>query len=247
MKEEILRSRQNPAVQRVRRAMRSHADEFVLEGIKQIGDAIRAGASPLMLLVSEADRDQFTDLPERILVARGLIDYIADTRSSQGAVALFARPQISLPALLQRPGVVVVLDNIQDPGNVGTIVRLAAAFEAAGVVYLDNSADPYGPKAARAAAGAVVTTPVCHSSSADFLTEASARALPLFAAEGGASEFELPQGRCALILGNEGRGISSLFADHTRSIAVPISSNVESLNVAAAAAILLNGHFTRSR
>src|SRR5581483_584349 len=138
------------------------------------------------------------------------------------------RPRLQL----QWEKTVVALDGVQDPGNVGTIVRLAAAFDAGGVVLLPGCADAYGPKAIRASAGAILTVPVTEMS----VDELLARGLPVFAADASGSS-DLPRG--IIVFGNEGQGVSREIKERATLIKVEMSDRVESLNVAAAAAILL--------
>jgi TrmH family RNA methyltransferase len=119
---------------------------------------------------------------------------------------------------------------------VGTIVRLAAAFDAAGVALLPGSADPFSPKAIRASAGAILNVP-CATASRD---ELLARGWPLFAADARGEATDPPARRAILAFGSEGGGVSEEIARAATLIAIPMSSRVESLNVAASAAILLS-------
>jgi TrmH family RNA methyltransferase len=223
-------SRQNALVKRVRRAMREHAGEIVLEGPKQLDDAIAAGWKPIAVLRRGED------------VTDDVFDSIADTRSTQGVVGLFERPGSTAAAILSRTATVAVaLDAVQDPGNVGTIVRLAAAFDAAGVLLLPGCADPYGPKAIRASAGAVLSVPTAPVTP----EELTSSGLMLCAAAAGEASADIPSRNAVLIFGNEGSGVSPLLLDAAARIAIPMSHRVESLNVASAAAILLAESYRR--
>jgi TrmH family RNA methyltransferase len=135
--------------------------------------------------------------------------------------------------------VLIALDGVQDPGNVGTIVRLAAAFDAAGVALLPGCADAFGPKAIRASAGAILHVPVVNVSAADLLT----CGLPLHAADGSGELCEPPSEGAVLVFGNEGAGVSEELIRAATLLAIPTSARVESLNVAASAAILLSRSF----
>src|SRR5881394_1725167 len=139
-------SRQNPWFKRVRDAVREHAEEIVLEGPKMVADAIAAGWKPIAVI---GDDVVFSD---------ELLRAVSDTKTSQGVLGLFHRP----PSRFATDKILVALDAVQDPGNVGTIVRLAAAFDAAGVILLPGCADAYGPKAIRASAGAILHVPLAH-------------------------------------------------------------------------------------
>jgi TrmH family RNA methyltransferase len=146
---------------------------------------------------------------------------------------LFERPRWTVDQIFSSDRLAVALDGVQDPGNVGTIVRLAAAFDAAGVILLSGCADPYGPKAIRASAGAILNVPIVSMSVEELL----AAGRPIFVADAKGSTTELPTG--VLVLGSEGQGLSPALRKAGRAISIQTSGRVESLNVAAAAAILL--------
>jgi TrmH family RNA methyltransferase len=163
-----------------------------------------------------------------------LFDSLAETKTSQGVIGLFERPA-STDIFADRDRVVVALDAVQDPGNVGTIVRLAAAFDAGGVVLLPGCADAYSPKAIRASVGAILNVPIVNMLTNDLI----ARGWPLFAADAAGMPIDPPGRGAVLLFGNEGSGVSADLRAHSTPIAIPMSSRVESLNVAASAAILL--------
>src|SRR6476659_285089 len=134
---ETITSRQNAWFKRVYRAAREHGAEIVIEGPKQVADAIAAGWRPVAVVTS--DRGAAGDLAgrspahgralhpeEEIVFAESLFKAVADTKTSQGVLALFERPRHTLDDVLaRRDTVAVALDGVQDPGNVGTIIRLA--------------------------------------------------------------------------------------------------------------------------
>ena len=212
----MITSRDNAWFKRVRNAIREHVDEIVIEGPKAIEDAIAAGWKP----VATPD------------FAPALLKSITETK----AVALFKRPRWNAEDVFTDK-IVIALDGVQDPGNVGTIIRLAAAFDAAGVILLPGCADAYGPKAIRASVGAILTVPVVEMT----IEELLARDRPIFAADMHGST-DLPNG--VLVLGSEGQGVSDALRKVAKLVRIETSGRVESLNVAAAAAILLWRSFT---
>src|ERR1041385_1664018 len=220
---QTITSRHNPLFKRVREAIREHADEIVIEGSKFVDDAIAGGWKPILVLRSGLDLS-----PE-------LFDSLSETKSPQGVLALFERP---VPANLfaREDTIVVALDGVQDPGNVGTIVRLAAAFDVGGVALLPGCADPYSPKSIRASAGAILNVPVAPLPVDEF-------AWPLFITDTAGASIDPPARRAILVFGSEGRGVSAEIAQRAKSIAIRMSNRVESLNVAASAAILLSRSF----
>src|SRR5256885_708748 len=173
----MITSRQNAWFQRVRNAIREHAEEIVIEGPKAVDDAIAGGWKAIAVIhssdvIPRVARDPGgrvarltpTQVPryarDDIAFAPELFAQLSDTKTSQGTLALFERPRTSPAELLaRRDRVLVALDGVQDPGNVGTIIRLAAAFDAAGVALLPGCADAFGPKALRAAARARLHMP----------------------------------------------------------------------------------------
>src|SRR5262249_51926095 len=190
-------SRHNALFKRVRDAVRAHGDEIVIEGPKAVADAHAAGWRPVILTLSASEAEGSVGageaLDEILLAARPhrslaharddvvvfsnvLFKELTDTKTSQGVLALFERPRATVDQLFAREDTIVVaLDGVQDPGNVGAIVRLAAAFDAGGVALLPGCADPFGPKAIRASAGAILNVPCVPVTRADLRS-------PLFAA-----------------------------------------------------------------
>ena len=261
-------SRQNTWFQRMQRALKEHADEIVIEGPKQVDDAIRAGWKPIAVV----GRD--------LIFSDALVDALSDTKTSQGVIALFERPRFALEEVLaRRDTIAVALDGVQDPGNVGTIVRLAAAFDAAGVILLPGCADPYSPKAIRASAGAVLHVPIVDADSSAFSprtrgeggpvrsegtdeglrqqpspglrppspARAGEGAVELFYADASGSHDAPPAANAILVFGSEGSGVSDAIRKAGKPIAIAMSDRIESLNVAAAAAILLSKSFEARR
>lgn len=220
----MISSRQNSLVKRIREAIRDHHDEIVIEGPKHVAGAVAQGWKPIAVLERGVD------------LSAGVFDSLSETRQPQGILGLFERPEASAAVVLaRRDTICVALDRVQDPGNVGTIVRLAAAFDAAGVLLLPGCADPFGPKAIRASAGAILGMPVAPVT----LEELLASGLPLLVAETSGAAIDPPPRAAVLVFGNEGAGVSDDLRRRAASIAIPMSGNVESLNVASSAAILL--------
>lgn len=183
---------------------------------------------------------------------------LSDTETPQGIVAVIEPPQWVSEDLVLGPGAVaLVIDAVQDPGNVGTLIRTAHALGAAGTVVLRGSADPTSPKALRAAMGATFRHPVILLDDAGFIAWARQHAVTLWAAaadgiplprglatrrkgKGGAGGEAAEEGAIAVIVGNEGAGIRpQLNAVAAQRVAIPLAQGAESLNVAVAAGILL--------
>jgi TrmH family RNA methyltransferase len=239
---EPITSRQNAWFKRVQRAIREHAGEIVIEGPKQVADAFAAKWKPIAVVRSEGAGG--TWLENDVVLSATLFEGLSDTKTSQGVLALFERPHHSADEILERrDSVAVALDGVQDPGNVGTIVRLAAAFDAAGVILLPGCADAYASKAIRASAGAALHVPIAASKHA----ELAAAGRPMLYADASGPTSQPPARDAVLIFGSEGSGVSKEIRRIAQPIAIAMSPRVESLNVAAAAAILLSRSYESRR
>jgi TrmH family RNA methyltransferase len=217
-------SRHNALVKRIREAIREHKDEIVIEGPKAVADAVAHGWKAIAVL----ERD--------VNVSADVFDHITETKNPQPVLGLFERPLARAADILaNRDTIAVALDAVQDPGNVGTIVRLAAAFDAAGVLLLPGCADAFGPKAIRSSVGAILSVPIARMTTQE-LIDAN---VPLVATAMHGATDDPPSHNAVLIFGNEGAGVSEELLRHASALAVPMSGKVESLNVASTAAILL--------
>jgi RNA methyltransferase, TrmH family len=172
------------------------------------------------------------------------LESLADTEQPQGVVAVIEPREWRLEYLAPAPGrPVLVLDAVQDPGNVGTILRTALGLGGAGVVALKGTADLHNAKVLRGSMGALFRLPAVATDAADYLAWAKSTGLETWVA---AADGEPLRKRAradhpvALVLGNEGAGVgAALSAAADRRVAIPLGPGVESLNVAVAAGILL--------
>jgi TrmH family RNA methyltransferase len=243
-----LRSRENPRVRRWRalahdgRARRTEG-RALIEGAHLVAACLAAGMRPVTLLVSESGRGdaEIAALRQRagiepVLVADPVFRWIVDVSTPTGIAA-----EIEIPAARDEAaqGDCVYLEAVQDAGNVGAILRSAAAFGLRGAVLGGGCADAWSPKVLRAAMGA-------HFSLRIGRTDELAAALGRFVgttvcavAHGGRPLAEIELGaRVGWILGAEGRGVSAeLAARAAQRVTIPLAPGSESLNVAAAAAI----------
>lgn len=235
-------SRENPWFKRFRKALERHDEEIVIEGRKPIRDSIARGVE--VIAVAADDESLLDDLPRSVtplLVAPPLLAALSVATTPQGIVALCRRPAATF-ADIASPTLIVVLDAVQDPGNVGTLIRLAAAFSADAVLLTPGCADPYSAKSLRSAVGTTWVVPVVQTTVGDVLAYVAARDLTLLAADSNArallGDEPLPP-RVALVMGSEGQGVSAELSRVAQSFRIDTNHEVESLNVAAAAAIAL--------
>jgi len=172
---------------------------------------------------------------------------LADTEHPQGVVAVIEPRTWSLGDVPAGQGaVILVLDGVQDPGNVGTIVRTALALGGAGVVALKGTAELHNPKVVRGSMGALFRLPCVPATETELVEWAAAHAVELWVSEargepvGGLVGRAGPRPAIALVLGSEGAGVSAAIAARAhRRVGIPLASGAESLNVAVAAGILL--------
>lgn len=242
--------RHSPRLTRLRRIVRRQEGTLtVAEGVKLVHDLAAAGVELLELYVTPERARELASLPGfRAAAATGrayridpaVCDRLAPTQHSQGLVAVVSAEERAVAA----DGVVLFLDRIQDPGNVGALIRCAAAFGARGVACSAGCADPFSPRALRASAGQALLLPV--------QTEVTLEALaPRFKAAGGSAvattgrggvplPLWLPKSPLLLAFGNEGVGLSQAVLDACdERVTVPLSAGVESLNVTVAAGVML--------
>ncbi len=235
---EAIRSRQNELVKRVAALgadpkARQQAGEYLCAGGTLLAEAVSSGAEITCVLAAE----EMPGLPVR-LVTPEVLRAVSPLQNSPGPVFTVRMRPIPPAETLRR---VVVLENVQDPGNVGTVLRTADAFGADLVVLCGACADPYNPKAVRATMGAVFRQSVVRTE-VDGLA-AVLRGLPLYGAAlapGGMDVRALPKGPIAVAVGNEGKGLSGeLLARCDGTVRIPMGPRTESLNAAVAAAVLM--------
>lgn len=167
----------------------------------------------------------------------------AETETPQGVLAVAALPNVGLDDLPANQ-IVLFLDRVQDPGNVGTMIRTAAAAGAGGVIVADGGSDPFSGKVVRASQGAIFTLPVAaRIPSAEVVEWAARKRLPIICTSPHAGEVYYEtnlSGAGLLVLGHESQGISSEMTNAAdKLVRIPIIGRAESLNVAIAAAVLL--------
>ena len=248
MTAERITSRSNPLIARVRRLRDKRSarrEEGVLlgEGPKLLEEALRWGVELDSVICSEDC--PLPALPPQVRTARvpgELLAYAADTRTPQGVLFLARIPQRALP---ERPegSRYLILDGVQDPGNVGTIWRTADAFGADGLILGPGCADPWSPKTVRSTMGAAFRLPVYEEELGAAAEKLSAAGLPLYAAALGDPCQDVRQmdlSRCAVVIGSEGHGVSRQALELCRgTLRIPMTARCESLNAAVAAAVVL--------
>lgn len=245
---EHITSRSNPLIAKVRRirddrkARRSEG-LFLCDGVKMLEEAIQWQAPLHTVLLSEELAD--TPVPDgvRTVVVPGeLMRSISPMEAPQGALFLVKVPELQPPEVLERDRY-LILDGLQDPGNVGTILRTADAFGCHGVLLTNHCADPLNPKAVRATMGAIFRTPIWEIAQENLCPLLERSSLQLAATALRQDTVSLPEAdlaRTAVVIGSEGKGVSPYLLERcAATVRIPMEPTCESLNAAAAAAVVL--------
>jgi TrmH family RNA methyltransferase len=226
--------------------------ECAVEGVRIIEEAIRSGLRLRAVFVSESGQERAARLlpqvgshVETVLVPDRFFEAAAPSETPQGVAALVHMKPHSLAGILgsSSPGPVVVLAGIQDPGNLGTILRSAEAFGAKGVLLGEGTVSPYNSKVVRASAGSIFRAPVVKAGLEASIALMRSESIRLIAASS-RKGTELPSadlsGRIAIFIGNEGAGVDKkLVSEMDELVMIPHSPRVESLNAGIAASIIL--------
>jgi len=234
---QLISSPENEIVRRIRRlAQRREPGLVILEGPRVIAEAEAAGLELELLAVRDGDEFNASS-KKRVTLSRGVFRAVSQTVTPQGVIAIGRVEELDAKAAIAaaraKSWPLVVLDGVQDPGNVGAICRSAAAAGAPALAVLQGSADPYGAKAVRASAGNVFRLKVARASWSDL------EGLDGYGASssGGEPLADAPIEKSGMIvLGSEAHGLSR---SDLKLVTVHLSEGVESLNVAAAAALIL--------
>ncbi len=230
----------------LRKRVKNRPDgQVIVDGRRLVADVVRWGVPVLELYLAEGldpDPEIGAAAAELFTLDAAVLDELAPTRHPQGVLAVVADPR--LPPWPAREGVALWLDTVQDPGNLGAIVRSAAALGARTVLLSPGSADPFHPAAVRGSAGAVFRLPISRDVTAVRVAERMSEASgEVWTAGPGGIPIDRwqPSSPLVLFLGAEGPGLSpDARAVATGEVTIPLEREIESLNVAVAAGILLD-------
>ena len=215
---------------------------YLIEGWHLFEEAVQAGVTIERIFALESYRDQLAAFPQTIWVSEEILLDLADTQTPQGIVAVIQKEEVGLPDFSQ--GKFLFLEDVQDPGNVGTMIRTADAAGFTGVIVSDKSADIYSLKTLRSMQGSHFHLPIYRMTPADFVEEAKKSNLPILATTLSKESKDYRElsslENFVLVMGNEGQGISSVMAESADQLVhIGMKGRAESLNVAVAAGILM--------
>jgi RNA methyltransferase, TrmH family len=235
-----------------RRSELTAAGECAIEGVKLVEEALRHAAQVVTVFFSEAARPlaekllpQIGERTETLVLPNDLFKSIAPSDAPQGVAALVKLRPVTGAQLFDRrhDGPLVVVAGLQDPGNLGTILRSAEAFLAAGVFLTEGTVSPYNSKVLRGSAGSIFRLPFAQIASAELIPHLRAQGVRMLATSShkgsplAKADWTLP---LALFIGNEGAGLPrAILHQMDETLVIPQAEPVESLNAGVAASIVL--------
>ena len=245
MMTERITSRKNPLLQQVKKLLssrktREEAGLFVADGTKLLEEAVRFFPGLQTVILTDGVQANIPEGVREIRVPADVMESISPMASPQGALFICALPEKQ--AFVPKPGM-LLLDGLQDPGNVGTIWRTADAFGADGIFLLPGCAEPWSPKTLRSTMGASFRLPLWEGSLEGLKALLDKEGIPLYATalrEDTADIRDMDLSRAAVVIGSEGKGVSEAVLDASaRTIKIPMTEKCESLNAASAGTVVL--------
>ena len=252
---EHISSRQNALVKRLRELARARDESgaTLLDGTHLLQDALAAGTRLELVAISSDAGADLRELAARasasgvraVTLAPAVLDSVSPVRQPSGVLAIAHTADATLARVLAAAHpLVVLLDGVQDPGNVGAIIRAAEGCGATGVVVGDRCADPFGPKAMRGAMGSSLRLPVALAGSTiealHAMKNAGLRTFATVPRDGTQLPHARLAGACGVLVGGEGTGLPDQVVRATdERLTIPMAPRVESLNVAIATALVL--------
>lgn len=243
---EKISSRKNPYIAHVRALAadgeyRRVQGEYLCDGIKTLKEAMRFGGEITSVLWKESVSDaEGLVCPRQYLVPGELFDYASTMKNSPGPLFTVRIPQADESTPIHSA---IILENVQDPGNVGTVIRSAAAFSVDAVILTGDCADLYHPKTVRASMGAVFRQRVIELERDALIKLVRRNGLRLYGAalsETAEDIRNVDLSGCAVAVGSEGRGLSAAFLSLCDGeVIIPMNENSESLNAGIAASLIL--------
>lgn len=217
--------------------------EFVAEGFKLLEEALKANVKINCIIIEEKNSDklqQYVKIDKVFVVSQHLFSYISKSETPQGILAIVEKPK--KPAEIPKAKIILVVDKVQDPGNLGTIIRTSLAFGVKNIILTKGTVNPYNPKVVRSTMGAIFHANIMEMDSVKesaYKLRKNGYSIYIADAHQGVSIDKITvKYPLALIMSSEAGGIDNSLVIGEK-IKIPIAGSVESLNVAVAASILL--------
>lgn len=235
---------------------RREQDVFVAEGIKMYREAPKELVERVYISKSFSEREEAAELLDcrnLEIVEDRIFQAAADTKTPQGILAVIRRQHYTLQQVTAgKAPMLMVLENLQDPGNLGTILRTGEGAGVTGIILSADTVDIYNPKTIRSTMGSIYRMPFCYAENlGQVIGELKRRRITVYAAHlKGTKDYDAPDYRkgCGFLIGNEGNGLTEeLAAQADEYIRIPMCGRVESLNAAVASAVLMYEAFRQRR
>ena len=240
----IITSKANSVVKKAKKLHQKkyRKSSYLIEGWHLFEEAIQAGATIETIFALIEHAEKLETYPQTVFVSEEVLLDLADSQTPQGIVAIVKKEEEQVPDLAS--GKYLFLEDVQDPGNVGTMIRTADAAGFSGVIVSSKSADIYSLKTLRSMQGSHFHLPIYRMAADVFIEEAKKVALPILAttlSQNSKDYRELVRlENFALVMGNEGQGISPFMTEQANYLVhISMKGQAESLNVAIAAGILM--------
>jgi RNA methyltransferase, TrmH family len=229
---------------------RKKTGEIIIEGAREISLALNGGIIPKTLFYcAELEADETPDLfgisqEKVLLVAKNIFNKISARENPDGLLMVSSAPQTGIENIeLSKNPLIIVLEAVEKPGNLGAVMRTADAAGADAVMVADPKTDIYNPNAIRASQGSIFTVPVCAENSKTIYEWLCAKKINIFCAairndaiEYTAADFSKPT---ALLFGPEDKGLSNFWIKNGKTIYIPMRGKIDSLNVSVSAGIIV--------
>lgn len=242
----LITSTKNETVKLLRslkdRAARRETGLHLIEGERLVFDALSSGVRAEYILAEEGSAAEARLAAQGLsffTVSRAVLEAVSDTKTPQGIAAAVRTPELTPPETYPR-GLTVCLDRLQDPGNLGTVIRTADAMGASSLLLSPGCTDPFSPKALRSAMGSTYHIPVFEGELSKELPRLKESGYTLVCGHLSGRE-KLPEinKNCAVVIGNEGNGVSDEVAALCELYRLPMFGRAESLNASVAASIMI--------
>ena len=240
----IITSKANSVVKNAKKLHQKkyRKSSYLIEGWHLFEEAVQAGAKIERIFTLSEYGEKLTDYPQTVFLTEEILLDLADSQTPQGIVAIVQKEEEQLPDFTS--GKYLFLEDVQDPGNVGTMIRTADAAGFSGVIVSSKSADIYSLKTLRSMQGSHFHVPIYRMAVETFIEEAKKGNLPILAttlSQNSKDYRELAQLEdFTLVMGNEGQGISQFMTNQADQLVhITMKGQAESLNVAIAAGILM--------
>lgn len=252
MNKKSITSLQNPMIKLIKelqkkKAARKKNQLFIVEGIRAVQEIPKEIKIEYLVVSDTLDETVYNTLSARevLVLPEDLFCEISDTQTPQGMLAVVKMPNRTLEEMCALDGPYLILENLQDPGNLGTIVRTAHAFNFKGIFVTKGSVDLYSPKVVRSTMSSLFYIPIMTDETIEtYIEYLKAKGITLYTTalteEAKPIQETVFEKRMALIIGNEGNGVSSYCLEETdHTVIIPMPGGAESLNASVAAAVCM--------